>query len=568
MLSLLKKYRVFVIAMLIITLAQQAANLWIPRIIAQGIDDYASGSFLAMQTAVTYAGFAIVVLVLGIAVMVLEALVAERVARDLRARLTEKISRQNFLFVQRKTSSVLLTNFLSDIDAIKQFVAQGVVTSVSSIIIIFGAAFMLLHINWRLGLAVLVMVPLIAVAMITLFSRVRPLFTKGQEVVDRLNTVINESILGASLIRVLHAQSVEYQRFLKTNADAKDIGMQILRTFAALIPIITIIANGASIIMVMLGGKYIVQGTLSVGEFAAFMSYLGILIFPIFILGFMSNVIGRAVASYARIEGVLNAPEEKEGGEQLDVCKGNIEIKNVTLTYAEKKILDNISFSIQPHTRTAIIGPTAAGKTQLLYLLSGLTQQTTGEILFDQKPILSYDQTQLRSHLGIVFQDSVLFNLSLKDNIAFGGELAEEKLWRAIETAELVEFVQTLPGGLDTVVSERGTSLSGGQKQRVMLARALAHEPDVLFLDDFTARVDARTEASILENIAKNYPNITLISVTQKIGAVQQYDQIIVLMEGEILAMGTHEKLIHECPEYAQIVESQRSTNTYELQSQ
>ena len=187
-----------------------------------------------------------------------------------------------------------------------------------------------------------------------------------------------------------------------------------------------------------------------------------------------------------------------------------------------------------------------------------------GEIYIDNKNIKEYDKESLHSQVGFVFQDSSIFNVTLRENIAFGESVTDENLQRAIETAELGDFIASLPQGLETTVSERGSSLSGGQKQRIMLARALALNPKILFLDDFTARVDTKTERAILSNVEKNYPDITLISITQKIGSVEHYDQIILLDEGEILAVGKHKELMETCPEYVQIYESQKSTSTFE----
>jgi ATP-binding cassette subfamily B protein len=566
MMKLLKPYLALVIFMVVLAIGQQGLGLLVPKVISKAINTFALGVFSQPTIITEFSLLAISIFLFATVLAVVQTVVGEKVARDLRNDLAAKISRQDFLYVQKKTSATLLTNFSSDIDAVKMFVSQAFPTIISSLFVIFGAAFFLISINWRLGLAVLTIVPLIAFALFGLFSRIRPLFMKSQAVIDKLNRVINESILGAALIRVLNSQVLEYDRFLKANTEAKDLGMQILKMFAGLIPLITFIANGASLIMVLLGGHYIITGSLSIGDFAAFTTYLGILIFPIFMLGFMSNMIARSGASYARIEEVLKAEEEKEGGQPVRDFKGELEVKGVSLSYGTKSVLRDATFTVKPKSKTAIIGPTAAGKTELLYLLSGLTKADEGTITYDSVPLFDYSQEELRHHLGIVFQDSALFQLSLKENIAFGPNVSEADLKLAIETAELQDFIASLPEGLATEVSERGTSLSGGQKQRVMLARALAHKPDVLFLDDFTARVDARTEKKILENIEKNYPDLTLVSVTQKVGAADAYDQIILLMEGEILAEGTHAELMEKSPEYVQIVDSQRSTNAYEVQ--
>jgi len=283
------------------------------------------------------------------------------------------------------------------------------------------------------------------------------------------------------------------------------------------------------------------------------------------VIGFISNFIAQASASYGRISQVLNAPDTRDNGTINTTLLGNMEMKDISVSFGEKPVLKNISFDIKPGTRTAIIGPTAAGKTQLLYLLTGLIQPNSGSITFDGIDINEYDKKTFQHQIGFVFQDSVLFNLTLRENIAFNENVTDEFLAKAIETAELKDFVDLLPRGLDTIVSERGTSLSGGQKQRIMLARALALNPKILLLDDFTARVDTQTEQKILDNVQRNYPDLTLLSVTQKIASVENYGQIILLEEGEILAIGTHETLIKTSPEYVQIFNSQRSTNHYEL---
>jgi ATP-binding cassette, subfamily B, bacterial len=228
-------------------------------------------------------------------------------------------------------------------------------------------------------------------------------------------------------------------------------------------------------------------------------------------------------------------------------------------------VLKNISFSVSAGSKTAIIGPTAAGKSQLLYLLTNLIPPTAGTIEIDGISIGNYSREVFHKQIGFVFQDSVIFNMSLRENIAFNEAVTEESLMKAIETAELTDFIDSLPEKLDTIVSERGTSLSGGQKQRIMLARALALNPRILLLDDFTSRVDRKTENKILCNIENKYPELTLLSVTQKIAPVRHFDQIILLMEGEIIATGTHKDLQESSPEYIQIYSSQKSTHHYEL---
>ena len=441
---------------------------------------------------------------------------------------------------------------------------MAVVSLASSLFILIGASALLISINWELALSILIIIPIIAGAFFFVFRKVGVLFKKSREVIDWLNKVINESIMGAALVRVLNSQTMEYRKFLDANTQAKNLGISILSLFATLIPIVVFVSNLASLTILALGGHYVITGAISLGDFAAFSSYLVILIFPIIVIGFISNFVVQASVAYGRICTVLDATETSDTGTINTPLKGNFEMQDITVVYGDKPALKEISLSIQSGTQTAIIGPTAAGKTQLLHLLTGLILPTSGSIMFDGININDYNKESFQQQIGFVFQDSVMFNMSLRENIAFNENVTDELLEKAIATAELADFIHTLPLGLETIVSERGTSLSGGQKQRIMLARALALNPKILLLDDFTARVDSQTEQKILENVEKNYSGITLLSVTQKIEPIMHYGQIILLEEGEMLAKGTHAELMNTSPEYVQIFNSQRSTNHFE----
>jgi len=562
---LLKPYSGLIGLLLVLTIVANSMNLLVPKLISRAIDSFGKPGFSLGTVVGQFALVAILSFVLTYGQSIVQTFASEKVARDLRARLVAKLSVQTYGFVETVSPAKLLTNLTSDVDGVKLFVSQAVPSIISSIFLILGSSALLLSINWRLGLSILGIIPVIGITLAFALSKVRKLFQKGQETVDWLNRVISESILGAALVRILCAQSVEFEKFTAANQQALEIGLSILRLFAGLIPVITLAANLSTFTILLLGGHFVMAGTMSLGDFAAFNTYLSILIFPLMVLGFMSNVIAQASASYARLGAVLGSKEEPSAG-TLTELRGDIAVENVTLQFGEKQVLKNVSFSAKAGTTTAITGPTAAGKTQLLYLLIGLLKPTAGTIAYDGQPITAWDAEALHRQVGLVFQDSVLFNLSLRENIAFSSTGDEESLRKAIRAAELEDFIATLPLGLDTVVSERGSSLSGGQKQRVMLARALALNPKVLLLDDLTARVDLNTAQAILRNVHEQYPGITLISVTQKIAAVENYDQIVLLMEGELLATGTHRELMEGSPEYVQIYDSQQSTHAYEAQ--
>lgn len=565
--SLLIPYRKMVILLIVFALLGNGMNLLIPKIISSAIDSYSLKKVDFNLVIIEFFLAALFIFIFSYFQSVVQTFTSEKAAKDLRTRLTDKISRQSYAFITYANPSKLLTNLTSDVDSIKLFVSQAVVSIFSSLFIIIGASVLLLTINWRLALAVLIIIPIIGGTFFLVLRKVRVLFKKSREVIDWLNKVINESILGAAIIRVLNSQQFEYRKFLSASATSRDLGLSILSLFAALIPVITFVSNMAMLTILALGGHFVIAGTMSLGDFAAFNAYISILIFPIIVIGFMSNIIAQASASYQRIEEVLVAPDLEDQGTSEEFISGRIELNDIWVNYGEKPALKDISLMIEPGSKTAIIGPTAAGKTQLLYLLTGLIKPDKGFVKYDDHVIGWYKSEHFYRQVGFVFQDSVIFNLSLRENIAFNDAVTDESLEKAIETAELKGFINGLPNHLDTLISERGTSLSGGQKQRIMLARALAVNPRILLLDDFTARVDRRTERKIMENVSANFPGITLISVTQKIAAVEDYEQIILLMESEIIGKGTHQELMRSCPEYVQIYDSQRSTSHYDVQS-
>jgi ATP-binding cassette subfamily B protein len=565
--TLLKPYRRLVAILVVLTIAGNGLTLVVPKLISRALDAYTQRAFDLSALAVQFFIVGFLVFALNYLQNIVQTYCSERVARDLRTRLAAKIATQSYSSIEKLTPSKLLTNLTSDVDGVKLFVSMAVATIIASLFLIVGASVMLLTINWRLGLSVLGVVPVIGGTFFFALQKVRVLFKRGQEAIDWLNRVINESILGATLIRILNSQRFESEKFTAANTESRDIGLAILGIMSALIPAITLAVNLATIIILLLGGHFVILGSMSLGDFTAFNSYLALLIFPIIMLGFMSTVMAQASASYTRLGAVLTAEEPKKSGTLQRALRGDVDIDDVSLSLGDKEVLKKISFSLQGGSKTAIIGPTAAGKTQLLYVLIGLLQPTSGTVTYDGEPLDAYDKEGLHRQVGFVFQDSILFNMTLRENIAFSTDIPDQDMEKAIAAAELRDFIASMPLGLDTVVSERGTTLSGGQKQRVMLARALALNPKVLLLDDFTARVDTNTERAILRNIQEQYPGITLISVTQKISSVEHYDQIVLLMEGEMLAIGTHEKLMETSPEYVQIYDSQRSTNIYEVQA-
>lgn len=560
---LLKPYRLMILGLVILSLLSNGLSLLLPQYIQHGIDDFTQGQLNLPALAWPFLGLSLGIFALSTLQSVLQVWASEKVARDLRDRLAAVISQQNYPTLQNLTSAKLLTYLTSDVDAIKTFVSQAVVSLSSSLLLVIGAGGLLLWTHWPLALAVFTVLPLIVFAFGFVFSRVKTLFKASQGVVDVLNRMIHQSILGAALIRVLNTGHLEMQKFEVPNREAQHLGLRILRLFAILMPVITGVSGLGTLIILTVGGYFVIQGRMSLGELTAFNVYLGLLIFPILVLGFTSNLIARASASYQRIHPLLDQEPVAALPATGLVLKGGLRLEQVQLMLDEKPVLKDISLRIEPGSRVAFVGPTGAGKSLLLQIATGLLSPSSGQVLYDERPLETIAAADLYPQIGLVFQESVMFQLSLRENIAFHEQVTEEQLQKAIQTAALESYIEQLPAGLNTLVSERGLSLSGGQKQRIMLARALAMAPSLLFLDDFTARVDVATEKYILEQLAVNYPQMTLISVTQKVSSVEDYDQIFFLAEGELLYQGTHESLLEQAPEYAQLARSQRSTESY-----
>lgn len=562
LLGFLRNYKGLIAAVVTLSLLVNILGLILPRLNARVIDSLRDGSYSRNDALLLFALLTGAILLFSLAQAVLGNITAEKIAAEIRRQVVDKVSRQSFRYINSVTTARLLTNLTADTDAVKQFINQGIVIAFAALVQLVGSAVILLSMNWQLALPILLTIPVLGVTFGIIFKFIEKYFTQAQEIIDRLNRVINETIVGSALIRVLNSRGVEKTKFDVVNQEARTVGVKIIIGFASLIPIINLVVSASFLIVVGFGGVQVIDGTLSPGDFSAFFSYIFIFISPVILLGFLASSIGRAFATYTRIREVIDAPEPEYKGTVKKEILGEIELKAVNLVLDSKPILSNISFKVKPSTRVGIIGPTAAGKTQIFYLISGLITPESGEILIDGTKITDYDTQALYAQMGMVFQDSIIFNTTIRENIAFRNkQMSSASIQKAIETAELNDFIATLPQGLDTRISERGASLSGGQKQRLTLARALALNPKILLLDDFTARVDVNTERKIFANLQKNYPETTVVAITQKISSIAEFDQIILVMEGELVTSGTHKELLEKSLEYQQIYKSQQRTD-------
>jgi ATP-binding cassette, subfamily B, bacterial len=495
-----------------------------------------------------------VLLVIEVISIILSAIFREKVGYDLRAKVMDKLTTQSYTKVNNIGIGQIITLFGSDIDNVKNIMAGELVLSVKAMLLFIGALVLIFATNWKLGLIAFVSLPVIVAAFAWIFKSVTKYFKLSQENQTDLNNAISQNIYGSNLVRVQNSQEWETRKFNQLTNESKNIGYKIIEAFSSLIPIINTISSWTTFGILYFGALTYIAGQIKLGDINAYISYYALLTAPIFIIGFNSQGIARLGVSLKRINELLGSKEESQTGTIKKPIKKGFAVKDVNLEYAGKQVLKDINFSIPVGKKTAILGPTGAGKSLLINLLTGMIQPTSGDIMIDDKPLGDWDQDYIKDRITTVYQESLIFSGDLKQNVALNRKWDDTKYATAMSTATL-EKLDKDKGG----VSELGANLSGGQKQRLTLARALYNDPQFLLLDDFTARVDKTTENTIQSRLATNYPNTTIVSISQNISTIQDYDQIILIMEGEILMIGTHTELLKSSPEYRQIQASQQT---------
>lgn len=554
------RYRFYLIILIILSLLANIINLIIPNLISQIIDKSikTNNQFDTVFVSITL-GLVFVGLILALLEFSFGIIFSEKFAKNLRIDSFSNLTKQPYQYVLQEGSSNLITIFGSDVDNIQDNFTTTLSYLIQAIVLFVGANIAMFLISWKLAIVAILSLPLIILGFMYSLRKVNKYFELSQSNLTTLNNVVSENINASNLIRILSSSTWEEKKFDNANYQAKEISINIIRIFSILLPFINFVTNSVIVIFLYLGARDLAIGQLTIGQLSSFLAYYALLITPIFILGFTSQGITQALTSWKRISPILNNRDQViEGSYESNKIEGNIEVVNLTLELTGKKTLNNISFTITSGQKTAILGPTGAGKSQLFNLLLGLGKATSGNILIDNVDIKEWNKSSFLSRVGICFQESIIFNTTIRANIILDRNINQEDLEIAIKTANLESFVESLPDGLDTIVGERGANLSGGQKQRLTLARAIVFKPDLILLDDFTARVDIATEEKIKDLLEKNYPKTQIIQICQKIESIKDYDNIIVLMEGQLVGQGTHLELLKNCSEYQQIFNSQQ----------
>lgn len=514
-------------------------------------------------------GMMLLIAGIGVTCSIINSLLASRIAsfasRDTRSALFKKISSfASAEFDQFQTSS-LINRATNDIQTVQQTTILVIRMAFFAPIMGIGALIKALNtsvsLTWTVALALLAII----VIMVFQFLMVMPKFSVLQTKLDKLNLIVGERLSGLLVVRAFNSEKYEENRFENANDELNKIGIFVNRAMSFMFPALMLVMNLSSILIVWVGAGMIDSRNLMIGDMLAFLQYSMHVIMSFLIITMMFIMVPKAVVSANRIGEILSVEpsiNNPENPEKLDNVKGVLEFKNVDFAYpdAEEKTLENLSFKAEPGKTTAIIGSTGSGKSSLVNLIPRFFDVTGGEITLDGINIKDINQHELREHIGVVPQKGLLFSGTIASNLAFGKPDATEKeMYDALETAQAIDFVNKMPNKLDTEVSQGGTSVSGGQKQRLSIARALIKNPQVYIFDDSFSALDFKTDNNLRKALKEKVGNSTFIIVAQRINTIIDANQIVVLDEGKIAGIGTHQELLKNNKIYQEIAYSQLS---------
>ncbi len=494
---------------------------------------------------------------------------AQGMGYEIRNTLYLKIMSFSFANLDKWRTGELMVRMYSDANTIRMFIRMGLLMIVRSVVMIAGSLVAMYVTNARLATILAIFMPSVLVLFFVIASIIRPMYTKVRERLDELNNALQENLAGAKVVRAFSRQPYEVERFGEKNSSFYKASVKVGYTIAMVFPLLMFIGNIALLVTLWVGGTGVIEnflrpvsGGLTLGQLLAFNNYAMMAMFPIFMLGMVISFISRASASAIRIEELLDeksAVEEKEDALVLDRLEGKIEFQDVSFNYGEgENAVQNISLVINPGEKIGILGTTGAGKSSLVSLIPRLYDPQKGNVLVDNQNIREIAFSSLRTRIAMVLQETVLFSGTIEENVRFGKPEAESsELDNAAGIACAKEFIMEKDGQWEEHVGERGMGLSGGQRQRIAIARAVLADPDILILDDATSSVDLETERQLIANLYREFKDKTAIIISQKINSVQNADRIIIMEEGKISGMGTHEELLESHDVYKEIYETQ-----------
>ena len=485
---------------------------------------------------------------------------------DLRDALFAKVQNFSFKNIDQYSTGSLVTRLTNDVQQVQNVTMMGLRLLFRAPGMLIGALIMAFLMNAKLALVILIVIPFLSIAIVTIMVKAFPRFTLMQKKIDKLNSGIQEALTNVRVIKSFVREDYEEEKFQTMNQDLKDSSLNAMKIVIATMPIMMFAMNVTTLAVVWYGGNIIIAGNMQVGGLTAFTTYIVQILMSLMMLSMVLLQSSRAIASVKRISEVLDTEidltDENASRKDLKVTEGKVEFKDVAFSDGNEggeKILEHINFTAEPGKVLGIIGTTGSGKTSLVQLIPRLYDVTEGQVLVDGVDVREYSLKNLRDGVGMVLQKNVLFSGTIDENLRWGNEEAsEEEVRSAAGAAQADGFVISFTKGYDSDLGQGGSNVSGGQKQRLCIARALLKKPKILILDDSTSAVDTATEAKIRESFSTTLKDTTKIIIAQRIGSVESADKIIVLDDGKIIGMGTHEELMKNCEAYQEIYYSQR----------
>lgn len=563
----LKPYTGFIVLIFVLVFLQSLADVYLPNLMSDIVDKgvvnndkgYIIDTGLKM-IAVTVGGG-----IVTIVASFFTAKVAMGLGRDLRNKVFEKV--EDFSLQEFNTigTASLITRTTNDITQVQQVVMIMLRMMLYAPMVAIGATIMAVKKDAKLSLIILISMPILIITIGLILKRAVPLFKKMQQKVDNLNRVFRENLTGIRVIRIFNKVEVEEERFKKTSYDLCEVATKANRTITLLMPFMMFVINVSIIAVVWFGAIRIDNGKLQVGDLMAFIQYLSQILFSLMMLSMMFVMIPRASASADRINEVLNLEKKLKDSDNAikkTNMKGHVEFRNVSFSYDSnsENVLTDISFVSKPGEITAIIGGTGSGKSTLVKLIPRFFDATSGEVLVDGINVKNLDQHSLRERIGYVPQKAVLFSGTINDNLKYGKKDANQSdIDHAIEIAQAKEFVSNMKEGTESFIAQGGTNVSGGQKQRLSIARAIIKKPEIYIFDDSFSALDFKTDAALRAALLEETKESTVILVAQRVSTVMDATRIIVLNDGKIESIGTHNELLQTSEIYKEIVSSQLS---------
>lgn len=569
----LKPYALFAVLTPLSMVGEVLGDLLQPKLMSKIVDDGVLGQDMDL---IIRTGLLMLLVLIGggacgIAASAFGGIASQSFSRDLRVDVFKRVMGLSFEQTDKFTTGSLVTRLTADITAIQQMVDFMLRMLVRDSLLFFGGIIMMLTLNVRFGIIILCALPIEIIMMIVILKKANPYYSIVAKRLDSVNSVVQENVTGARVVKAYVREDTEEKRFDDANIRLMESNLRVQTLMAILQPLLMIILNLSVIAVIVIGGWQVQAQAMKVGEVMAAITYLTQVLHGVMMMSMMFQTLAKASASANRLREVLETdPVIKSGSVSLsDKTGGTVSFKNVSFSYPETKgrpVISDLTLDIKSGESVAILGATGSGKSSLVNLIPRFYDCTAGEVLVDGVNVKDCKLDELRKKVGIVLQKSELFSGTVEDNIKWGDKNAtHEEVISAAQAAQADEFIQKIPAGYEGIIAEKGASLSGGQKQRLSISRAVLKKPEILILDDSTSALDLGTEAKLRAEIDRKMNGTTLIIIAQRIQSVKSCDRIAVLDHGKLCACDTHENLLKTCEVYQDIYASQVKTSGGEV---